>query len=80
MTSMFIKFIKDRYKCGFSWEDIAFLSFLIIVFWLCVILNAIITIQMQTSIWLLLFIPLEVFMLMIMAEFSLTRPPRIIYI
>jgi len=80
MTSMFIKFLKDRFKNGFSWEDLAFLSFLIIVFWLCVILNAVITIQTQIPLFMLLFIPLEVFMLIVMAEFSLTRPSTIIYI
>lgn len=77
---MFIRFLKDRYKNGFSWEDIAFCSTLIIFFWVFVVLNVIITFQMQTSIWLFLFVPLEVALLMMMAEFSFERPPKIIYI
>ena len=80
MSSMFIKFIKDRFKNGFNWEDLAFLSFLIIVFWLFVILNTVIRIQTQMPILLLLLIPLEVFLLIVIAEFSFTRPATVIYI
>jgi len=80
MKSMFILFLKDRFKDGFSWEDLAFLSFLIIVFWLFVILNAVITIQTQIPLFMLLFVPLEVILLIGMAECSLTRPQKIIYI
>lgn len=71
MSSKFIKFLKDRFKNGFSWEDLAFLSVLIIIFWTCVILNSAVTLQAQMPIYLIILIPLEVILLIQIAEYSI---------